>query len=266
MDKYISSAANRQVKLVRELLQRAKARRDSGCFVAEGERLCREIPKERLRQLFISEQYRGALPEMDTDTELFRVRAEVFERMADTRQSQGIIALVAQPKWSWGEAQRAQARTEGLYLILEQVQDPGNLGTILRTAEAAGVNGVWLDKGCVDLCSPKVVRASMGTIFRLPVYQTDTAAQAVSLLRREGVRCYAAHLAGRRTLYELPLEVPSAFLLGNEGNGLSEALAALADEKIRIPMRGPTESLNVAMAGGILVYEALRQRGGSSGH
>lgn len=147
-----------------------------------------------------------------------------------------------------------------LLLVLEDIQDPGNLGTIFRTAEAAGATGIIMSRGTVDLFHPKVVRATMSAIFRMPFYISNDLCAEVRALRGKGVRSYAAHLGGKRAYDELPLTQGCAFLIGNEGNGLSEALTAQADEKIIIPMAGGAESLNAAMAAGILMYEAARQR------
>ncbi|MBR3188820.1 MAG: RNA methyltransferase [Lachnospiraceae bacterium] len=154
----------------------------------------------------------------------------------------------------------AAAGRAPLLLVLEDIQDPGNLGTIFRTAEAAGATGIIMSRGTVDLFHPKVVRATMSAIFRMPFYISNDLCSEVCALREKGIRSYAAHLGGKRIYDELPLTQGCAFLIGNEGNGLTEALTAQADEKIIIPMAGSAESLNAAMAAGILMYEAARQR------
>ena len=147
-----------------------------------------------------------------------------------------------------------------LLLLLEDIQDPGNLGTMFRTAEAAGATGILMSRGTVDLFNPKVVRATMSAVFRMPFLVSDDLCADISALRKDGIRVYAAHLGGSRPYDSLPLTRGSAFLIGNEGNGLSEKTADTADEKIIIPMAGATESLNAAMAAGILLFEAARQR------
>lgn len=154
----------------------------------------------------------------------------------------------------------AAAGRAPLLLVLEDIQDPGNLGTIFRTAEAAGATGIIMSRGTVDLFHPKVVRATMSAIFRMPFYISNDLCSEVCALREKGIRSYAAHLGGKRIYDELPLTQGCAFLIGNEGNGLTGALTAQADEKIIIPMAGSAESLNAAMAAGILMYEAARQR------
>ena len=147
-----------------------------------------------------------------------------------------------------------------LLLVLEDIQDPGNMGTIFRTAEAAGATGIVMSRGTVDIFHPKVVRATMSAVFRMPFYISNDLCAEISAFRERGIRSYAAHLGGKRAYDELPLSKGCAFLIGNEGNGLSEELTAQADEKIIIPMAGGAESLNAAMAAGILLFEAARQR------
>ena len=148
----------------------------------------------------------------------------------------------------------------GPLLILENVQDPGNIGTLFRTAEAAGAGGVIVSGDCADPYSPKVLRATMGAVFRLPFVISEDLPATLRKLQAAGTAVYAAHLKGEDLYTEAAFPEKCAFLLGNEGNGLSEEISALADRKIRIPMEGKTESLNVAVAGALLLYEARRQR------
>ena len=145
-------------------------------------------------------------------------------------------------------------------MILENLQDPGNLGTILRTAEGAGVDAVLLSRGCVDIYNPKTIRSTMGSVYRLPFAYTDDLTGMLSLLKERRIHIYAAHLKGRRYYDEEDYRHSCAFLIGNEGNGLSEHISACADTLIRIPMAGQVESLNAAVSASILAYEAFRQR------
>ena len=147
-----------------------------------------------------------------------------------------------------------------LIIILENLQDPGNLGTILRTAEAAGATGILLSRGCADLYNPKVTRSTMGSIFRVPFVYTDDLKDAIARLKAQGVRVLATHLAGSVELYEESFTTPTAILIGNESRGLTDETAALADQAIRIPMSGSVESLNAAVAAAVCLYEARRQR------
>lgn len=147
-----------------------------------------------------------------------------------------------------------------LLLLLENLQDPGNLGTILRTAEGAGVTGVILSKGCVDLYNPKTIRSTMGSVYRVPTLYTEDLRETVELLKAHGIRSFAAHLKGVNFYDQENYRGGTAFLIGNEGNGLTEELTEQADTLIRIPMEGKLESLNAGVASAILMYEAYRQR------
>ena len=166
----------------------------------------------------------------------------------------------AVPAFDSGTDSAAGHGNHPLLLVLEDIQDPGNLGTIFRTTEAAGATGIVMSRGTVDIFHPKVVRATMSAVFRMPFYISNDLCAEISAFRERGIRSYAAHLGGKRAYDELPLSKGCAFLIGNEGNGLSEELTAQADEKIIIPMAGGAESLNAAMAAGILLFEAARQR------
>ena len=147
-----------------------------------------------------------------------------------------------------------------LYLLAEDIQDPGNLGTIFRTAEAAGVSAVIMSRGTVDVFNPKTIRSTMSSLFRMPFLYVDDLGEEIRVLRKRGVRVYAAHLGGKRIYTEPDYTEACAFLIGNEGNGLREETARLADEKIIIPMQGQIESLNAAMSAGILMYQAAMER------
>ena len=147
-----------------------------------------------------------------------------------------------------------------LIMALENLQDPGNLGTVLRTAEGAGVTGILLSSGCVDLYNPKVIRSTMGSIYRMPFFVADDFHAAIRELKEHGVRWYAAHLKGEDSYDRKDYRQPTGFLIGNESRGLSDETAKLADGYIRIPMCGRVESLNAAVASAILMYEASRQR------
>ena len=143
-------------------------------------------------------------------------------------------------------------------MILERLQDPGNLGTIMRTAEAAGVSCVIMDKDTVDIYNPKVVRSTMGAIFRVPFIYADNLNAVADLLKKDGYSLYAAHLKGTHNFNEIAYEKKTAFLIGNESAGLSEKTASLADEYVKIPMKGKVESLNASVAASLLMYEYTR--------
>lgn len=145
-------------------------------------------------------------------------------------------------------------------VVLDNLQDPGNLGTIFRTAEAAGVTGILLSKDCVDVYNPKVIRSTMGAVFRMPFLYVEDLPEKIKELQKEGIKTYAAHLRGENAYDEEDYTTGCAFLIGNEGNGLRDEVADCADCLIRIPMEGEAESLNAAVAAAVLMFEAGRQR------
>ena len=246
----ITSLNNRMVKEVRELVRKGRTRKERGLFVAEGERLCLEIPEGRLERLFVSEHYHGRLPALEAPA--VTVSEEVMASMSDTKTAQGVLAIVREKLYD--------NFSGDFFLILENIQDPGNLGTMFRTAEAAGVSGILMSGGCVDVFSPKVVRSAMGSVFRVPFRITEDLGEELDRLRTRGVRLFAAHLDGKRRHFEASFRGPSGILIGNEANGLCRETAACADELLRIPMHGKTESLNASQAAAVLLYEVLRQR------
>lgn len=266
----ITSTGNKLVKEVRDLEKKARLRRESGLFIAEGERLCSEIPADSIVRIFVTQDYHGRLPESvasdkqdDASSKtapkvpVFLVSDSVMEYMSDTKTSQGILAVVRQRHYTslFGD----------FFIILDTLQDPGNMGTIFRTAEAAGVNGIVMNRNCVDIYSPKVVRATMGAMFRMPFIICEDLSAEILKMKSKGISMYAAHLKGKKNHFEFDYRKPCAFMIGNEGNGLSDEIAALSDDYLRIPMMGSTESLNAAIAATVLMYEALRQRMDHSG-
>lgn len=184
----------------------------------------------------------------------------MFREISDTETPQGILSLVRMEQTPISEIIKRDGNS---ILLLENLQDPGNLGTLIRTGEGAGVCCVIMSKDTVDIYNPKVIRSTMGSIFRVPFCYVEDLAEIVELLKQRFIHVYAAHLDGTDYTEESYDKI-SAFLIGNEGNGLTDRIAALADKRIRIPMEGRVESLNAAMAGGLLMYEARRQRKGGS--
>ncbi len=257
----ITSSTNKKIKRVIELRDKAKARNKEGVFVAEGVRLVSEIPSQLIEEVYISQSYEEEFEYSDLRLKL-GVKAEtvtddVFKKMADTKTPQGILALVKKPQ---AKLYDLFNNDKPLVIILENLQDPGNLGTIIRMSEAAGVSMIVMSHDCVDAFSPKVVRATMGSLFRLPLFFTDNLLATMDELQNKGLKIYAAHLKGLSDYSECDYREPSAFVIGNEGNGITEQTAAKCDKLIKIPMAGKVESLNAAIACTVLAYEAFRQR------
>lgn len=268
----ITSADNKFVKHVLSLQRKSRTRRDEGRFVVEGLRAVLEVPGECLAALCFSETFAsekervlavckhfGVSPEEAEDGVCVYVTDELLKKMAATETPQGILAVCRMPAFP---LEAVIAKNPPLILILERLQDPGNLGTIIRAAEGAGVSGILLTADCADPYQPKVVRSTMGSIFRVPHSVISDAAAAAALLKRAGVTVYAAAIDGvcRYDDPELDYRRPSAFLIGNEGNGLSEAAIKSADLSIYIPMQGKLESLNAGIAAGVLMFEAAKHR------
>lgn len=184
------------------------------------------------------------------------VTEEQMKKLTDTVTPQGILCVVRQPSYTVEDIINHPGQR--LIMILEDIQDPGNLGTIFRTAEGAGASGIIMTKGCADLFNPKVVRSTMGSIYRVPFFVTDDIEQTISLVKNAQIEVFAAHLKGEHFYDEIEYK-DAAFLIGNEGRGLKDSTASLADTYIKIPMSGELESLNASMAAGILMYEHNRQ-------
>ena len=147
-----------------------------------------------------------------------------------------------------------------LFVVLENLQDPGNLGTIIRTGEGAGITGVIMTEQTVDLFNPKTIRSTMGSIYRVPYVYTEDILKTLQVLHNKGVKTYAAHLQGESYYDSFSFRDPTAFLIGNEGNGLTKETADAALSYLKIPMEGQVESLNASIATALLMYEAYRQR------
>lgn len=263
----ISSSANAQIKYLVKLQEKGAARREDKVYVCEGKKMFGEVlryAKESIVKAYFSESFYAAWAERpvnqgDTAGFCYEVVADhVFREVSQTVTPQGVLAIVRQPEYSL-EAMLAK-ETPGLrLLLLENLRDPGNLGTVLRTAEGAGMDGVVLSRESVDMFNPKVIRATMGAVYRMPfVYVPDFGA-AVAALRQRGITVYAAHLEGSVSYDMVKYPARMAFMIGNEANGLTNGAARAADQCVRIPMEGEVESLNAAVAAAILMYEAYRQ-------
>ena len=251
---------NQQQKQILALQKKARERRRAHAFVVEGVRLFSEAPRERIRYTVVSQSFlkqpqnRKLLEGIPYET----VTDSYFESLSDTKSPQGVLAVLEQYEYRLEDLLPKQGNA--LLLVLDTIQDPGNLGTMLRAGEAAGVTGILMNEETVDIYNPKVVRSTMGTSYRMPFVITPDLPKAMEELSRRGVVSYAAHLDGTVSYDQESYTGHTAFLIGNEGNGLSDAVAKKADRLIRIPMQGKVESLNAAMAATVLLFEAARQR------
>lgn len=264
MAERIDSPANKKIKQMESLLLR-KHRQKAGLFRVEGVRLAEMAAESGWEIAFglytqeLAEKERGSrlLASLQGLGPLYEISEQLARRVAATDTPQGIFLVMRQPAW-----RPMELRTTGsaLYVVLDGVQDPGNAGTIIRTADAIGADGVILTKGSVDIYSDKVVRASMGSIFHLPILQDVEPAVIGELAKREGWQLLATALdETAQPLFAADFRQSSAIIFGNEGQGVSKELLAVA-QKVYIPMYGRAESLNVGVSAAVVLYEAVRQR------
>ncbi len=260
----ITSKSNPKIREIRFLRQRAQ-RDERGEYFVEGVRLVEEALRHpsAIRKIVYSPRLekspRGMalLSNARTETghaEWLYVSDEALGSASDTRNHQGVLAVVAKKEHTWEEF----SGRRGIVLLLWELQDPGNLGTIFRAAEAGGSAGLILSRACVDPYSPKVLRASMGSVFRLPFLADQDLHDAVKRLGDRKI--WAAAARGGMPLWDADLAEPCAVILGQEGAGLTEEVLQTSHGALTIPMTPPTESLNVALSAGLVIYEAFRQK------
>ncbi len=258
----ITANNNPQIKNIAALQKKSKLRREQDVFIVEGVKMFKEAPKDRIEAVYVSESFlkdnAPAAHEMLKDVKYECVSDKVFAGISDTMTPQGILALVKQYHYSFDDI--FTNNKPPLLVVLEELNDPGNLGTIVRTGEGAGITGIILSKGCVDIYNSKVIRATMGSIYRVPFMYVEDLHEAMGIIKKH-CTVYAAYLdEDRFDCYGSDYKKASAFLIGNEACGLTEETVRLADKRIIIPMEGKVESLNASVAASVLMYEAARQR------
>jgi TrmH family RNA methyltransferase len=273
----ITSTSNSKIKNIIQLNTSSKARREQNAFIAEGIKMFTEAPPIRIKEVYVSSELLNRINiaerylDNDDEDKLLRkckekldktgfteVSDKVFKKMSDTVTPQGIISVVDRKTYELKDLIRLSSDMSLRVLILESVQDPGNLGTMIRTAEAAGFDFVLASEGTVDVYNPKVIRSTMGSVYRVPVIYTHGLKADIEELKGVGVKVYAAHLKGKHDYNKINFGKRTAIMIGNEGNGLSDEIAGAADEYIKIPMQGQVESLNAAVAAALLMFETFR--------
>ena len=276
----ITSLNNGRIKHLKELQDKKRTRSKEGLFIAEGFKMFVEAPVRLIREIYIDIDVYNRIKESRKEAPLSNnenliiengllnkadeklkecesahifietLSTEVFNKASATETPQGIILVLEQPSYKVSDILGKNI------LILEDIQDPGNLGTMVRTGEGAGISGILMTKGCVDIFNPKTVRSTMGSLYRVPFVYSDDLKNDIDVIKQAGVKVYAAHLKGTLFYDEIEYSGNSAFLIGNEGNGLSDEVSKLADEYLKIPMEGELESLNAAISAAILMYQA----------
>ena len=253
MDEIITSRENARIKYACKLAGSAAFRQQEHAFLAEGLKLCPELAKGApLKVLFYTEHALEKAPELaGLPGTHFRIAGHVAEKLADVGSNQGVFGIFEIPAPAPGIL-----RAGGRYLALERVQDPGNVGTLLRSAAAFGFDAVILGGGCASPWAPKTLRASMGAAARIPVVETDDLPGTLAGLRAQGVSCLAAALYHSRPLGEMEPAYPGGVcvVIGSEGQGLTAQTVAACDAAVCIPMTDRVESLNAGIAGSILLW------------
>ena len=254
----ITSSQNPKIKLVRSLLGRAKDRREAGAFVVEGVRLVEEAVGSGWEILFAL--YTETLNERGVSqvevlrsrgVEIDRVTESLIRSTSETETSQGILAVLSLTRLP-------VPSSPNFILIPDRIRDPGNLGTLLRSADATGVQAILLPPDTTDAFAPKVVRAAMGAHFRLPIHSM-TWEQIEQMSKSANLQMFLADMDGP-SCWDADLRQPLALIIGGEAEGGSNSARSIAGRRISIPMMGPVESLNAGVAGSVLMYEVLRQR------
>jgi TrmH family RNA methyltransferase len=253
MDEKITSRENAKIKYACRLASSGAFRRSEGRFLAEGRKLCPELCRgAALEQLFYTQAAAEKCPELaHLPGEHYLIEDHVADKLADVGTHQGVFGVFRTP-----QADLNSIRPGGRYLALERVQDPGNVGTLLRSAAAFGFDGVLLSDGCASPFAPKTLRASMGAAVQLPIVEGGDMAQTVAELRARGITCLAAALYRSEPLSAAAREYPGGVcvVIGSEGQGLTEATVAACDKTVRIPMTDRVESLNAGIAGSVLLW------------
>lgn len=254
----ISSKDNPNIKEIKKLNNSAKYRFEKASFVIEGLRILTDAVDNSISfsHLFFTEEFETRNPDhikkfISNSTEVYVVSKSLLDAVCDTKTPQGVLAIAKMPKISF------DIEKKGKYIALENLQDPANLGAVARTAEALGIDGIFVSADSCDIFSPKVLRASMGTLLRIPVYICE---DLLKQLKNCGLKTYACVVHGdAEKLGGFTFEDGSAAVIGNEGNGLTDSMINGCDKRITIPMNGRAESLNAAVAASIVMWEMVSQ-------
>ena len=244
-----------KIKYIRSL-ELKKIRKEEKVFLAEGPKLVGDLLGHlSCSFLAATSSWLQEHTSVQAD-EIVEVTQDELSRASLLKTPQQVLAVFRQPEYILNTS----ILRNSLCLALDDVQDPGNLGTMVRTGEGAGVSGIIMNRTTVDIFNPKTVRSTMGSLYRVPFYITDDLPETIEYAKSKGVYLYAAHLKGKCSYDRPDYTGACGFMIGNEGNGLSDEIADMADTYIRIPMEGAVESLNAAISATLLMYECNRQR------
>ncbi|WP_250278675.1 TrmH family RNA methyltransferase [[Clostridium] colinum] len=255
----ITSEKNKIIKDIIKLKQK-KEREKTGKFYIEGERIIDEIPSNiKIESYIFSEKFYNQILNMEKykNSENIVVSDNIFKKISDTINPQGIMAICHIPK---NDLKNIKIKDNSFFVILDRICDPGNMGTIVRTAEALGVDAIFLSKGCVNLYNDKVIRATMGSIFHIPIIENENVSILIEYLQNNNVDIVCTYLEGGEAPYNIDFKKSVAILIGNEANGVLEEYKNKANKLIKIPMVGNVESMNASISSAIIFYEVLSQR------
>ena len=255
----ITSPQNERIKHLVQLQQKSSLRRQEGLFVVEGRREllhCINADYE-VKTIFVDNQKDDALLDIDSkNAEIIEVSPKVYEKIAYRESTEGVVAIVKARKKT---LQDFAQKENPLYVVIEAVEKPGNLGAILRSADAAGVDGVIVCDPLTDLYNPNLIRASIGAIFTVPTV-VCTSEECIAWLKENKIQILTAQLQDSSLYYDVDMKKATAIVMGTEATGLTQQWRKAADKHIRIPMCGKLDSLNVSVSSAILMFEAIRQR------
>ena len=256
----ISSKDNETIKNIKKLKDK-KYRDQENCYIIEGIKLIKEAINEnaKIKLIIVCDDCKQE-NNIDEDAkyeiakyECIYVTEKIFLSLTNVVNPQGILAVIEKEK-----SNNVINYDENLFLVLDDIQDPGNMGTILRTADSLNLKQIIVSKGSSDIYNPKVVRSTMGAIFRVNIIESDNLVKTLKDMKKHKIKIVTTNLQTDKKIYDVDYE-KSAIVIGNEANGVSNEVLELADEKVKIPMPGKTESLNASVATAIILYEAMRK-------
>ena len=251
----IESINNNLFKEIKKLKEK-KHRIKSNKYLIEGLRFVEEAIKSKVSidSIIFTESFKEKNPDLflkiNENIKLIQMNEALLKQLCSTENPQGIVGVI--------NMQNKELKSGELVVLVDKVQDPGNMGTIIRTAHAAGAAGIVMTKGTVDIYNDKTLRSTMGSIFYIPIVEDDSL-DFVKSLNKEGYKLVVSSLQGKNNFFEENLQGKVMIAVGNEGNGVSDEVYDIADIKVKIPMPGEAESLNVAVATSIMIYEKIRQ-------
>ncbi len=259
----IESTKNAQIKTLSALIKKSKVRDEEGLYVVEGRRMFEEAPEVEIKKIYLSAGFakhfgkEASIKEKLEKTEYEILSDSVYEYVSDTKTPQGIMCIMKQKEYT---IEQVTSGENPFILMVEDLQDPGNLGTMIRAGEGAGITGVIMTSSTVDIYNPKTIRSTMGSVFRVPFCYVADMREAFEIARDKGIRTYAAHLKGENPYDKEDYSGGCGIIIGNEGKGIRPETAKGAEKLVIIPMKGEVESLNAAVAATVLMYEVARQR------